>query len=119
MKLIPKMKIWLNTEAAEGALGNGKLRLLESIEETGSLSAAADTLKISYRKAWGSLKKTEEYLGVKLIDKTRGGTGGGKTTITPIGKKLMVAYAEFNEKMQRHLESTYKETLENLLDEEF
>lgn len=119
MKLIPKMKLWLNTEEAHGALGDGKFRLLKTIEETGSLSAAADTLKISYRKAWGSLKKTEEYLGVKLIDKTRGGTGGGKTTLTSTGKKLLATYAKFNEKMQMHLTTTYKETLENLFDEEF
>ena len=119
MKLIPKMKLWLNTEESQGVLGGGKFCLLEAIEETGSLSAAADALKISYRKAWGSLKKTEEYLGVKLIDKTRGGTGGGKTTITPAGNKLLTAYAEFNEKMQKHLETTYQETMENLFDEEF
>ena len=87
MNLTPKMKLWLSADDSQGVFGVGKFRLLKTIEEEGSLSAAADKLKISYRKAWGSLKKSEESLGVKLIDKIRGGAGGGQTSITPMGKK--------------------------------
>ena len=78
MKLVPRTKIWISTEAGESVFGGGKYRLLKAIEEEGSLVAAAVRMGISYRKAWGDLKKAEEHLGKKLIVKERGGSGGAE-----------------------------------------
>ena len=72
------MKLWLSSSDDEGIFGDGKWRLLRAIERESSLSAAAKALHISYRKAWGDLKKAEECLGIKFIEKHRGGDHGGK-----------------------------------------
>ena len=72
-KLKPRVKLWLNSEDVDGVFGDGKCRLLKSIEATGSLRAASELLHISYRKAWGDLKKAQNALGVALIDQHRGG----------------------------------------------
>jgi len=43
----------------------------------------------SYRQTWDNLRKIEEKLQVKLIDKSRGGEKGGQTVLTPQGEKLV------------------------------
>lgn len=115
MKLTPKIKIWLSTEANEGAFGGGKYRLLKAIEEQGSLAAAAEKLNISYRKAWGDLKKAEQYLGITLIVKTRGGSGGGQTLLTPEGVKLLKAYSEFVTDVKQFVTESYQKQMKFII----
>lgn len=97
----PKLKLWLSSPEAEGAFGDGRWRLLEAVQQHGSLRAAAGALGISYRKAWGDLRKAEQVLGVKLIEKRRGGKGGGGTRLTGDGKKWVAAYARFRSNVAR------------------
>ena len=80
-ELIPKFKLWFSTADSEGVFGDGKWRLLKAIDDKGSLKKAAESLGISYRKAWGDLKKAESCLGTRLIEKIRGGKDGGKTIL--------------------------------------
>ena len=94
-KFILKSKVWLSSESGEGIMGIGKLTLLKKIRETGSISMAAKELNISYRKAWGDIKKAEEFLGVKLLDKHRGGKHGGQTFLTEKGISVITAFDSF------------------------
>ncbi|HAN17574.1 MAG: hypothetical protein A2X13_03160 [Bacteroidetes bacterium GWC2_33_15] len=89
-----KFKVWLENTKGHGILGDGKFELLEMIDKYGSLSAAADKMGISYRKAWGNVKEAEEKLGFLLVEKHRGGAHGGNSVLTPEGKKLIEAYKE-------------------------
>ena len=61
-KLRARFKLWLSTKDVEGVFGDGKWRLLKSIDAEGSLKAASESLRISYRKAWGDLKKAQDAL---------------------------------------------------------
>lgn len=70
------------------------LKLISLINETGSLKSASIKLDISYRKAWGDLKKTEENLGFILVEKTRGGQHGGQSQLSENGLELLQAYNE-------------------------
>ncbi|MFA4853399.1 MAG: LysR family transcriptional regulator [Bacteroidales bacterium] len=94
-------KIWLESANGEGIMGDGKWRLLQSIDEKGSLSAAANSLGISYRKAWGDIKKAETLLGIVLIDKQRGGASGGASTLTEYGTKWLALYKSFRRKIDK------------------
>ncbi|MCF8298029.1 MAG: LysR family transcriptional regulator [Saprospiraceae bacterium] len=94
-----RYKLWLSAVSGEGILGDGKYRLLRTIEEKGSLKAAADSLGMSYRKAWGDIKKAENLLGYDLTDKHRGGKDGGKSTLTDKAKNLLEAYDALHKKM--------------------
>jgi len=89
-------KVWLASPDGEGIIGDGRLELLKAIDKLGSIRAAADELKISYRKAWGNLKKAESLLNFPLVEKTRGGKEGGKTVLTKETKILIDAYADFH-----------------------
>lgn len=62
------LHLWLETD--KGLIfGPGRAELLKSIERLGSLRKAAEELGMSYRAAWGKIKRTEEVLGFKVVDK--------------------------------------------------
>lgn len=100
--LTPHMKIHLST-GTHGGVGEGRFGLLAAIEQEGSLKAAAAKLNISYRKAWGDLNVAEKALGVKLIEKDRGGATHGGTSLTEEGKNLLRAYTRLQRKMEQVL----------------
>lgn len=108
-KLEPRIKLWLNGEDVDGAFGDGKWRLLKSIEATGSLRAASERLHISYRKAWGDLKKAQTALGIALIDQHRGGPHGGRTVLTEQGKRWLQAYSRFRRDVEAAVQASFEE----------
>jgi len=114
-KLRVRFKLWLSTKDVEGAFGDGKWRLLKSIDAEGSLKAASQSLRISYRKAWGDLKKAQDALGIALVEKQRGGSMGGQTALTDLGKKWVKAYARFRGDIEKAVEKAYKKHIEELV----
>ena len=114
-KLKARFKLWLSTKEVEGLFGDGKWRLLKSIGSEGSLKAASETLGISYRKAWGDLKKAEDSLGMVLVEKHRGGRGGGQTGLTERGKKWVKAYTKFHSDIEKAVEKAYEKHIRELI----
>ncbi len=106
-KLNAKFKLWLSNNQAEGIFGDGKWRLLKTVGQKGSLQAASNALGISYRKAWGDLKKAEKYLHVSLVDKHRGGRKGGSTELTDAGRVWVKAYEGFRNDVEKAVEKAY------------
>ncbi len=109
-----RYKMWLSAVSGEGILGDGKYKLLRTIEEKGSLKAAAEHLGMSYRKAWGDIKKAEELLGYNLTDKHRGGKDGGKSILTDKAKNLLEAYNALQKKMDNAIEDAYVDFKEKI-----
>ena len=114
-KLKARFKLWLSTKDVEGVFGDGKWRLLKSIDGEGSLKAASESLRISYRKAWGDLKKAEDALSIALVEKQRGGNMGGRTTVTSQGKKWVKAYARFRGDVEKAVEKAYERHIKELV----
>ena len=110
-----RCKLWLSSKDVEGVFGDGKWRLLQAIDRTGSLSAASKSLRISYRKAWGDLNKAQDALNTALVEKQRGGNTGGRTTLTGEGKQLVKAYAKFRADVEKAIEKAYGKHIEGLL----
>lgn len=113
-RLFPRFKVWFSSREEEGVFGDGKWRLLMEIERGKSIRAAALSLGMSYRKAWGDLKKAEACLGVKLIEKHRGGADGGETNLTCEGKKWLAAYTGFRMHLEKAVKRGFEKYLENL-----
>lgn len=107
-------KLWLSTITGEGILEDENYHLLMKIQETGSLRAAANSLKISYRKAWGDLKEAERILGYDLVTRQRGGRDGGHSNLTDKGKKLLEAYKALHVKLDDAVEAAYVEFKKNI-----
>lgn len=101
-----KSKIWIE---ARGRLifSDGRLALLEAVDELGSLSQAARRLEMSYRAAWGLLKVTEAALGVKLLEVTIGGVNGGGAALTPTARELVRRYRRVKTRVNRTADQAF------------
>ncbi|MBS3782201.1 MAG: NUDIX domain-containing protein [Candidatus Thermoplasmatota archaeon] len=75
-------------------LGEGREELLEWIDKKGTISEAAEEMNMSYRHAWGKVKKIEEVVGKEVVKSQRGGDKNRGSTLTPTGKKLLSDYQE-------------------------
>lgn len=113
-KLKAKFKLWLATKDGKGSLGDGKWQLLKAIEAKGSLAAACKQLKISYRKAWGGLKKLEDALKVNLVEKHRGGNKGGASSLTGEGKQWVKSYTRFRDRIEKAMIKAYDKHIKKL-----
>jgi molybdate transport system regulatory protein len=102
-------KLWLSSVTGEGIIEEDRYTLLKLLNERGSLKAASEELGISYRKAWGDLKKAEGLLGYDLIIRRRGGKSGGESHLTEKAKKLLEAYDVLHTRMDDAVEQAYEE----------
>ncbi len=70
-----------------------QMAALEAVRTHGSLTAAARSLKVSYKHLWTTLLRLESATGRSLVRKSRGGRGGGgKASLTPDGLRLLEDY---------------------------
>lgn len=76
------------------AIGPGKIALLEAVLETGSITAAAKRLDMSYRRAWLLLDELNRSLRMPAIDSAKGGPHGGGSAITDSGRELIALYRQ-------------------------
>lgn len=84
-------KAWLEKDG-RFVLGEGRAGLLRAIKRHGSLRAAAAALGISYRHAWGMLRKMELAMGRPAVRSLRGGRARGLTQLTEEGEEALRAY---------------------------
>ena len=82
-------------------LGPGKVRLLEEVDRQGSISAAGRTLKMSYRRAWLLIDELNSYFREPVVATRLGGSGGGKASVTPLGRAVVKAYRAMEKDAQR------------------
>jgi len=76
------------------ALGPGKIALLEAIAEHGSISAAARSLNMSYRRAWMLVEEMNLSLKSPATASEHGGKAGGRSVVTPAGAALIQLYRD-------------------------
>jgi len=99
--LRPRWKLWLEKRGTY-VFGPGAYTLLRAIQKTGSLSEGARLAGMSYRYAWGVIRKIEKQLGVKLIETHRGGAvGGGGATVTEAALELMSVFSKISDEFER------------------
>jgi molybdate transport system regulatory protein len=73
-------------------IGPGKIALLEAIKATGSISAAARRIGMSYRRAWLLVEEVNTALRQPAVAAATGGRQGGGAAITPIGEEVIALY---------------------------
>lgn len=90
-----KSRIWIESED-KVLLGEGRVHLLKAIQEMGSLSKAAKSLHISYKKAWQLLDSVNKSAKKPVTINSIGGRGGGGAELTEYGKSLVLIFDEIN-----------------------
>ena len=92
MKVSVRFHIRDSAHKADVAIGPGKIALLEAIEATGSITAAARQLGMSYRRAWVLVDETNRSLMRPAVKAAAGGSRGGGSRLTPTGIELCRRY---------------------------
>jgi len=77
---------------ANRSIGPGKVRLLEAIDKTGSISQAGRALGMSYRRAWLLIDDMNQCFNQAVTNARPGGSQGGGAELTPFGKQLIRSY---------------------------
>jgi molybdate transport system regulatory protein len=96
------------------AIGPGKIALLEAIRDTGSISAAARKLRMSYRRAWMLVSDLNRRISKPVVVAAPGGRDGGGTRLSPTGLKLVKLYREIERKALRHTSASLRSLLDLL-----
>lgn len=86
-------------------LGHGKIRLMELIASTGSISAAGRAMDMSYRRAWLLVDALNSMFNTPVVESQRGGKQGGGAALTEFGDALLLNYRHMQEKMERAVKS--------------
>jgi molybdate transport system regulatory protein len=102
-----RSKIWVEV-LRRPVLGPGRCELLRALDEQGSISGAARVLKITYRKAWGQIKFMEKQLGLPLVVKLTGGTGGGGARLTAEARDLLIKYRRLIAGIQEQINERFR-----------
>jgi molybdate transport system regulatory protein len=81
-----------------GAVGPGKVRLLELVRETGSISAAGRAMDMSYRRAWLLVDALNHLFAEPLVATKLGGKAGGGAALTAFGSEVVRHYRALESK---------------------
>ena len=103
-----KAKFWIENRG-EVMFGGGRAALLLAVDRLGSIQRAADKFGMSYRYAWGMIKKIEKRAGFKMVETKLGGRNGGGAKLTPEGK----AFIEMMDSILRDLQEITKKRIKN------
>ncbi len=93
-------RVWINEEQGH-FIGLGRVRLLENIKKTGSITKGAKEMKMSYRQAWQMVEDMNNRSDKPLVEKILGGKGGGGATVTEAGEKAIELYYMLEEKVMK------------------
>ncbi|MDD3254054.1 MAG: LysR family transcriptional regulator [Lachnospiraceae bacterium] len=113
MKEPLKFHLRLQLYRRERNFGPGVTALMQLVQEKSSLSAACKTMHMSYSKAWKIIRKTEDDLGIKLMEGTRGGESGGGTVLTEDGRKLLEQYHRFEQETECAAQEIFRRIFES------
>ena len=113
-----RAKIWIESDGGKLLLGEGRMKIFDAIERTGSLSAAARDLKMSYRAVWGKVRATEERLGIKLVEGVSGGPNHGGAQLTVAGHRFSEHFSEFERRAHEAVEALAEDLLEKIRDDD-
>jgi len=103
-----KEKFWIENRG-EVVLGGGKTTLLLAIDRLGSIQKAAEEFGMSYRHAWGVVKKIEKRAGFKIVDTRLGGKEGGGARLTPKGKTFVCQADSLFQDLRKVVEKRFKQ----------
>ena len=96
-----KLRVMFGSEIA---IGPGKAELLAAIAETGSISASAKRLGMSYRRAWLLVDTMNRCFREPVVASATGGPGGGGAQVTAFGRQVLDRYRAMRACVDRALD---------------
>ena len=108
-KPLPSLSVRIDIDAA-GRIGPGKIELLETIHQSGSISAAGRAMEMSYKRAWDLVDEINRICRQAAVERQTGGKNGGGAVLTPFGRSLVARYR----KIERTATSAARKELQAL-----
>jgi molybdate transport system regulatory protein len=87
-----------------------RVQLLDAVESTGSIRAAATQMNITYDLAWHRIDEMETALGAGLVNRQRGGVKGGCAHLTPLGCELVARFKTFAAQADAVTQQLFRDT---------
>ena len=106
-----KSRIWIEADN-KMFLGEGRIKLLKSINKTHSISKSAKELGMSYKKAWNLIDSVNKSNDKPIVIKSVGGSSGGGTKLTPYGIKMIELFDAIKYKCWKYLDKQMKKLSE-------
>jgi molybdate transport system regulatory protein len=106
---LPTLSLRIDLDA-EGRIGPGKIRLLENIQQFGSISAAGRAMDMSYKRAWDLVDEINRICRHPAVERQTGGKNGGGAALTSFGQSLVARYR----KIERDAASAVRRDLQAL-----
>jgi len=97
-------RLWLLKDG-HTFLGEGRVELLRAIEMEGSISAAARSMGMSYKKAWELVERMNTLADSPLVIRRTGGAGGGGTEVTAEGIRVIGIFEQVQMEGRKVLDS--------------
>ncbi len=116
LAITPRAKVWLEVDGTY-VFGLGICRILEAIEETGSIKKAATSVGKSYRHVWARIKEVEQTLGISLVATTVGGSDARRSTLTEPAKQLTVLYRDLREQVFHFAEEQFSTAIQKVVND--
>ena len=111
IELRPRFRIYLGKEIA---IGPGKADLLRAIENKGSIQKAAESLDMSYMRAWKLVRTMNECFNTPLVEAARGGKTKGGARLTPKGQTILELYSNLEKESVRSTAPLFKKIFKEL-----
>ena len=106
-----RSKIWVEDADGKVVFGLGRYLILEAVQRLGSLQAAAQELKMSYRAIWARIRATEERLGKPLLIRDPQGS-----QLTPLGETLLKQFHRLLKIVETESDDVYDDLMAAYLD---
>jgi molybdate transport system regulatory protein len=110
----PRVKLWLEADG-ESVFCRGLSDMLNAVDHTHSIKAAAGEVGRSYRFVWARIKEAEAALGGKLVEAHVGGSGSQRSELTPLAKDLLREFEDVREDIFHLVERVFGERLQATL----
>jgi molybdate transport system regulatory protein len=104
----PRFNLWIEKDGAV-VISQWRARLLRAIDQTGSITAAAEALDVPYRRAWERVQEMEQCLGDKLVLTEVGGTSGGGAQLTAEARMLLSRFDRFAKGFEEVVQARFLE----------
>lgn len=96
------------------AMGPGKADLLRAIDATGSISAGARQMGMSYRRAWQMVQEMNGHFAERLVETAIGGSDNG-ARLTATGRLVLTAFTQLEDSLAKAVEGEAARALQSAL----
>ena len=101
-----RSKIWIEDQNGKVVFSLGRYRMLDAVQRLGSLQAAANELKMSYRAVWGRITATEKRIGKPLLIKDSQGS-----RLTPLAETLIKQFRRMREITESEADEAFSDLM--------